>query len=141
MRAAPSQLFKTARIIAGRTAGAGGASTWAAPSQLLQLAHSTASRTEEAGAASTRAAPRLLKEAALRINQLTAEARPGLDVCASMASHVATLWASRRRDLIVDYESKSAGAAALAHVATGGRAARTALLAYSCGARRYELAG
>jgi hypothetical protein len=59
----------------------------------------------------------------LRINQLTAEARPGLlnwlYVYASMASHVAGLWASRRRDLIVGYESESAGAAALAHVATG----------------------
>jgi hypothetical protein len=41
MRAAPSPLFKTARIIARRTAGAGGASTWAAPSQLRQVARLT----------------------------------------------------------------------------------------------------
>jgi hypothetical protein len=65
MRAAPSPLFKTtARIIARRTAGAGGASTWAAPSQLLQLAHSTASRTVAAGATKRRVAPRQLKPAA-----------------------------------------------------------------------------
>jgi hypothetical protein len=41
MRAAPRPLFKTARIIASRTAAAGGASTWAAPSQPLVAAHST----------------------------------------------------------------------------------------------------
>jgi hypothetical protein len=55
----------------------------------------------------------------LRINQLTAEAADRLDVYAPIASHVAGLWASCRRDPIVGYESESAGAAALAHVAKG----------------------
>jgi hypothetical protein len=39
-RAAPRELFKTARKIASRMAAAGGASTWAAPRGLLEAAHS-----------------------------------------------------------------------------------------------------